>query len=65
MFFARTLGSLSVLVLALAAFAADAPTELGIDRTFVPEGCKLTAQSGDRLQVHYVSFSLSIYTRRS
>ena len=65
MFFARALGSLSVLVLALAAFAADAPTELGIDRTFVPEGCKLTAQSGDRLQVHYVSFSVGVYINRS
>ena len=55
MFFMRILGSLSVLLLALVARAADAPTKLGIDTTYLPEDCKLKSQNGDRLQVHYVS----------
>ncbi|KAI0692012.1 hypothetical protein C8T65DRAFT_670138 [Cerioporus squamosus] len=53
MFFMRILSCLSVLLLALAVVAEDAPTELKIDRTFVPDDCKLTAQKGDRLSVHY------------
>ena len=55
MFFMRILGCISVLLFALAVVAEDAPTELKIDRTFVPDNCKLTAQNGDRLSVHYVS----------
>ena len=58
MIFTRVLGCVSVLMLALAAVANDAaPTELQIDRTYVPEDCKVTAQNGDRLQVHYVGAS--------
>lgn len=55
MFFMRILGCISALLFALAVVAEDAPTELKIDRTFVPDNCKLTAQNGDRLSVHYVS----------
>ena len=52
-------------LLALAAVANDAaPTELQIDRTYVPEDCKVTAQNGDRLQVHYVSSCLVLYRNR-
>lgn len=32
-----------------------APTELQIETTFMPESCPNKAQSGDRIQVHYVS----------
>lgn len=31
------------------------PTELQIETTFMPESCPNKAQSGDRIQVHYVS----------
>ncbi|KAH9942423.1 uncharacterized protein BXZ73DRAFT_97835 [Epithele typhae] len=48
----RFFTTLSVLALALVA-AADGPTELGIDRTYIPEDCKVTSQNGDKLQVHY------------
>lgn len=44
-----------MLVLALAVVAEDAPTELKIDRTSIPENCKVTSQKGDRLHMHYVS----------
>ena len=65
MIFTRVLGCVSVLMLALAAVANDAaPTELQIDRTYVPEDCKVTAQNGDRLQVHYVSARLVLYRNR-
>ncbi|TBU61690.1 hypothetical protein BD310DRAFT_812719 [Dichomitus squalens] len=41
-------------MLALAVVAEEAtPAELQIDRTYVPDNCKVTAQNGDRLQVHY------------
>ncbi|KAI0744160.1 hypothetical protein C8Q80DRAFT_1106471 [Daedaleopsis nitida] len=40
-------------MLALAVVAEDAPTELKIDRTLVPEDCKVTSQKGDRLHMHY------------
>ena len=63
MLFTRVLGSLSVLGLALAVQAADPPTELEIDRTFVPEDCTLTARGGDRLQVHYVSSECPLYSK--
>ncbi|KAI0779403.1 hypothetical protein C8Q74DRAFT_1199146 [Fomes fomentarius] len=49
----RVLSCLSVLLLALAVVAEDAPTELKIDRTYIPEDCKVTSQKGDRLHMHY------------
>lgn len=59
MFFMRVLSCLSVLLLALAVVAGDAPTELKIDRTYIPEDCKVTSQKGDRLHMHYVSILLT------
>ncbi|KAI1795723.1 hypothetical protein LXA43DRAFT_991872 [Ganoderma leucocontextum] len=57
MIFTRVLGCVSMLMLALAASAdepaAQAPTELKIDRTYVPEDCKATSQKGDRVHMHY------------
>ena len=61
MFFMRILGCLSVLILALAVVAEDAPTELKIDTTYVPDDCKVKSQNGDKLQVHYVSFHKCFY----
>ncbi|RPD57598.1 hypothetical protein L226DRAFT_456872 [Lentinus tigrinus ALCF2SS1-7] len=49
----RILGCISALLFALAVVAEDTPTELKIERTHVPDNCKLTAQNGDRLSVHY------------
>ncbi|OJT07411.1 FK506-binding protein 2 [Trametes pubescens] len=54
MFFMRILGCISAVMLALAVTAQDTPTELKIDKTYVPEDCKVKSQNGDRLQVHYV-----------
>lgn len=44
----------SYLVFAMAVLAADPPTELKIETTFLPEDCTSTAQKGDSLSVHYV-----------
>lgn len=44
-------------VLAVAALAASDPTppaELVIDRTFIPDSCTVTAEKGDKIEVHYV-----------
>ncbi|KAJ3522253.1 hypothetical protein NMY22_g11970 [Coprinellus aureogranulatus] len=41
------------LLVATLALAKEAPTELIIDITFTPEDCKLKAQTGDSIQVHY------------
>ena len=60
MFFMRVLGCLSVLLFALAVVAEEPPTELKIDRTYVPEDCKVTSQKGDRLHMHYVSVFHSV-----
>ncbi|KAJ7293798.1 hypothetical protein C8J57DRAFT_1042393 [Mycena rebaudengoi] len=43
----------SCLVSAMAVLAADPPTELLIETTFLPEDCTSTAQKGDSLSVHY------------
>lgn len=44
-------------ILAFAGFAiAESPAppaELVIDRTYIPEACSVTAQSGDSIEVHY------------
>ena len=58
MIFTRVIACVSMLMLALGASAEEAaaqPTELKIDRTFVPEDCTVTAQKGDKLHMHYVS----------
>ena len=33
--------------------AYEAPKELDIKTTFMPEGCTVKAQTGDSIQVHY------------
>ena len=63
MIFTRVLACVSVLLLAVGASAEETaaqpqPTELKIDRTYVPEDCKVTAKKGDRLHMHYVSIEL-------
>ena len=50
-------------VLAVAALAvADRmpPVDLVIDRTFIPYPCTVTAEKGDRIEVHYVRPDCSI-----
>ncbi|OBZ71026.1 hypothetical protein A0H81_09152 [Grifola frondosa] len=49
----RVLGCISVLVFALIAAAAEAPTELKIDTTYLPAECPVKSQHGDALKVHY------------
>ncbi|KAJ7158917.1 hypothetical protein C8R46DRAFT_1110768 [Mycena filopes] len=44
---------LSSLVFAVVVLAADAPTELQIETTFMPEECPAKATKGDSIQVHY------------
>ncbi|KAM5540271.1 hypothetical protein V8D89_006090 [Ganoderma adspersum] len=56
MIFTRVIACVSMLMLAVAASAEEAaaqPTELKIDRTYVPEDCKVTSQQGDKLHMHY------------
>ena len=55
MFVMRILGFLSMFMFALVAVAEEAPTELKIDTTHLPDDCKVKSQNGDKLQVHYVS----------
>jgi hypothetical protein len=35
--------------------AKEAPTELVIDTTYLPDGCTAKAKKGDKIEVHYVS----------
>ncbi|KAJ7154164.1 hypothetical protein C8R46DRAFT_1118879 [Mycena filopes] len=44
---------LSSIVFAVVVLAADAPTELQIETTFMPEECPAKAAKGDFLEVHY------------
>ncbi|KAJ7696600.1 hypothetical protein B0H17DRAFT_1053840 [Mycena rosella] len=44
---------LSSLLFAVVVLAADPPTELQIDTTFMPEDCPAKAAKGDSIQVHY------------
>ncbi|KAL0572695.1 Peptidyl-prolyl cis-trans isomerase fpr2 [Marasmius crinis-equi] len=45
---------LVTLLLSVAVFAEkEAPKELVIETTFKPEDCKVKAQKGDKIQVHY------------
>ena len=64
MIFTRVIACVSMLMLAVGASAEEAaaqPTELKIDRTYVPEDCKVTAQQGDKLHMHYVSTGVDCY----
>lgn len=56
-----------ILLAAAAAYAADAepPTELVIETTYKPEECKISAQKGDQIQVHYVRIYLLLYSSDS
>ncbi|KIY66086.1 hypothetical protein CYLTODRAFT_444926 [Cylindrobasidium torrendii FP15055 ss-10] len=43
-------------IISLAAFAVakeEAPTDLHIETTFMPEDCKVKAKAGDKIKVHY------------
>lgn len=44
----------SLLFAAVAVLAADPPTTLQIDTTYLPEDCPAKAQKGDSIKVHYV-----------
>ncbi|KAG8214051.1 hypothetical protein J3R82DRAFT_10808 [Butyriboletus roseoflavus] len=43
----------SLLVAAACVFAAQPPTELQIETTFMPEECPEKAAKGDTISVHY------------
>lgn len=45
----------SLLAVAVCVFAAEPPTELQIETTFMPEECSEKAAKGDTISVHYVS----------
>ncbi|KAJ2912723.1 hypothetical protein MD484_g7702, partial [Candolleomyces efflorescens] len=49
----RVLGFVAALIAATVVAAKEPPTELEIKTTFLPEDCKLQAQTGDSIQVHY------------
>ncbi|KAJ7446749.1 hypothetical protein FB451DRAFT_1054960 [Mycena latifolia] len=49
----RVTSLLSSLLFAVVVLAADAPTELQIETTFMPEDCPAKAAKGDSIQVHY------------
>lgn len=51
----------SLLVAAACVFAAQPPTELQIETTFMPEECPEKAAKGDTVFVHYVSSRRSVY----
>lgn len=51
----------SLLTLAVCALAAQAPTELQIETTFMPEECLEKAAKGDTISVHYVSLERPFY----
>lgn len=42
------------LLFAVGVLAAEAPTELKIETTYLPESCPAQAKKGDSIQVHYV-----------
>lgn len=44
----------SLVFFALLALADEAPTELVIDTTYLPESCNAKAAKGDSIKVHYV-----------
>ena len=51
----------SLLAVAVCVFAAQPPTELQIETTFMPEACPDKAVKGDTIAVHYVSPRRSMY----
>ena len=52
---------LSGLLFAAIVFAAEPPTELKIETTYLPKACEPKAQKGDSIQVHYVGTSFLCY----
>jgi hypothetical protein len=60
---AHLLSFISLTFFALFALADDAPKELVIDTTHVPETCKTKAATGDAIKVHYVRGSYIIFQR--
>ena len=50
----RVLAFVAALIAATVVVAKEPPTELEIKTTFLPEDCKVKAQTGDSIQVHYV-----------
>jgi hypothetical protein len=51
----------SLLAVAVCVFAAQPPTGLQIETTFMPEECAEKAAKGDTIAVHYVSPRRSMY----
>ncbi|RXW18607.1 hypothetical protein EST38_g7245 [Candolleomyces aberdarensis] len=49
----RVLGFIAALIAATVVVANEPPTELDIKTTHLPDDCKLKAQTGDSIQVHY------------
>lgn len=45
----------SLLAVAVCVFAAQPPTELQIETTYMPDECPEKAAKGDTISVHYVS----------
>jgi FK506-binding protein 2 len=59
----QLLSPVSCLLFGILAFAQVAPSELVIDTTYVPTGCKEKAAKGDSVQVHYVCLAFSVYLK--
>ena len=55
----QLLGFVSLLVFVATALAAEAPTELVIDTTYLPDNCHVKAKTGDSIRVHYVRLYLT------
>ncbi|KAJ6625791.1 hypothetical protein B0H10DRAFT_2161654 [Mycena sp. CBHHK59/15] len=49
----RVASWISSLLFAVVVLATDAPTELQIETTYLPDDCPAKAQKGDAIQVHY------------
>ncbi|KAL0562816.1 FK506-binding protein 2A, partial [Marasmius crinis-equi] len=54
---------LFTLALGAAVLAVEAPKELQIDVTYLPEDCKVLTKKGDRIQVQYTGTLLSDGTK--
>ncbi|KAL0572692.1 Peptidyl-prolyl cis-trans isomerase fpr2 [Marasmius crinis-equi] len=55
----QLLSLLFTLFFGIAVLAAEEPKELKIDTTYLPKDCKVKAQKGDKIQVHYTGTLLS------
>ena len=55
------LAFLTVLVASCVVSAAEPPTELKIETTFMPDSCPVKAAKGDQIKVHYVRRVLALY----